>query len=99
MSQRTQIVNQNPFEVHYVENIMHKKCESLNYVVFIAGYVEYLSEGIEVPSYDFDAESHRMRFLNYDLRKAQNHYASDNDDSPKSRSIYVPRLMNQEYLA
>ncbi|KAF3679324.1 hypothetical protein FXO37_03928 [Capsicum annuum] len=30
--------------------------------VFVAGYAEYLSEGIDVPSVGFEAEYHRMRY-------------------------------------
>ncbi|KAF3654737.1 hypothetical protein FXO38_15013, partial [Capsicum annuum] len=48
---------------------------------------------VEDGRFDFDKESHRMRyaslFRNYDLRKAQKHYLSDNDDPPRPRPIYV----------
>ncbi|KAM3266452.1 hypothetical protein P3L10_003446 [Capsicum annuum] len=49
MSQRTQLVNQHLFVVEYVENIMQQECESLDCGDFVAGYAEYLSEGIRVP--------------------------------------------------
>ncbi|KAF3619067.1 hypothetical protein FXO38_33091 [Capsicum annuum] len=73
MSQRTQLVNQHSFEVEYVQNIMQQECDSL--------YVEYLSEGIDVPSINFEAEYHRMRYasllLNYGIHKAKKCYARE----------------------
>ncbi|PHU00766.1 hypothetical protein BC332_30553 [Capsicum chinense] len=60
LSQRTQLVNQRPFEVEYVQNIMQQECDSLNCRVFVAGYTEYLSEGLDVPSVSFKAKHHRM---------------------------------------
>ncbi|KAF3635653.1 putative protein EIN4-like [Capsicum annuum] len=62
LSQRTQLVNQRPFEVEYVQNIMQQECDSLNRRVFVAGYTEYLSEGLDVPSVSFKAKHHRMRY-------------------------------------
>ncbi|PHT86678.1 hypothetical protein T459_08784 [Capsicum annuum] len=58
--------------------------------VFVVGYVEYLSEGMNVPSDDFEAEYHRMRYAillqKYGIQKAQKGYVSENDDPPRPRS-------------
>ncbi|KAF3685124.1 putative zinc finger protein VAR3, chloroplastic-like [Capsicum annuum] len=49
--------------------------------VFVVRYVEYLSEGIDVPSINFEAEYHRMRYasllLNYGIHKAKKCYARE----------------------
>ncbi|PHU26279.1 hypothetical protein BC332_04611 [Capsicum chinense] len=54
--------------------------------VFVAGYAEYLSEEMNVPSDDFEAEYHRMRYATllrkYDIQKAKKGYVSENDDPP-----------------
>ncbi|PHT38167.1 hypothetical protein CQW23_21740 [Capsicum baccatum] len=62
MSQRTKLLNQHSFEVEYEQNITQQKCDSLDCGVFVAGYTEYLSEEIDVPSVCFEAEYHRMRY-------------------------------------
>ncbi|KAF3678238.1 hypothetical protein FXO37_04473 [Capsicum annuum] len=62
--------------------------------VFVAGYEEYLSKGMDVPSVDFEAEYHHMRYTsllrNYGLRKAKKYYVSDNDDPPRPRTKILP---------
>ncbi|PHT37916.1 hypothetical protein CQW23_21489 [Capsicum baccatum] len=94
MSQRTQLVNQHPFEIEYMQNIMQQECNSLNCGVFVAEYAEYLSEGMNTPSVGFEEEYHRMRYTsllrNYGLRKAKKCYVSDNDDSPRLRIKILP---------
>ncbi|PHU01124.1 hypothetical protein BC332_30911 [Capsicum chinense] len=61
--------------------------------VFVVEYVEYLSEGMDVPLVDFEAEYHRMRYAtllwNYGLQKVKKGYASDNDDPPRSKTKNV----------
>ncbi|PHT76610.1 hypothetical protein T459_20132 [Capsicum annuum] len=49
LSDTTQLLNTNPFEVEYVQNITQQDCDSLDCGVFVAGYAEYISEGISVP--------------------------------------------------
>ncbi|PHU04627.1 hypothetical protein BC332_25449 [Capsicum chinense] len=77
LSNTTQLLNTNPFEV--------KDCG-----VFGAGYAEYISEGMSVPSVDFEAAYHHMLYAsllrNYDLRKANKGYVSENEDPPRPRS-------------
>ncbi|KAM3395938.1 hypothetical protein P3S68_004944 [Capsicum galapagoense] len=68
ITQRTQFLNEHPFEVEYVQDIMQQECDSLDCGVFVAGYVEYLSEEMNVPSDGFEAEYHRMRYATL-LRK------------------------------
>ncbi|PHT43173.1 hypothetical protein CQW23_17198 [Capsicum baccatum] len=52
--------------------------------------MQYLSEGIDVPSVGFEAEYHRMRYAallrNHDFQKAKKSYVSDNDDPPRPRT-------------
>ncbi|KAF3683322.1 hypothetical protein FXO37_01923 [Capsicum annuum] len=64
--------------------------------VFVAGYAEYLSEGMNVPSNGFEAEYHRIRYATllrkYGIQKAQKDYVTENDDPPRprSRNIRIP---------
>ncbi|PHT30627.1 hypothetical protein CQW23_29807 [Capsicum baccatum] len=82
ITQRTQFLNEHPFEV--------EDCG-----VFVAGYAEYLSEGINVPSDGFEAEYHRMCYTTllrkYGIQKTQKGYVSENDDPPRptSRNIRI----------
>ncbi|KAF3617054.1 hypothetical protein FXO38_34215 [Capsicum annuum] len=68
--------------------------------VFVAEYAEYLSEGMDVSSVDFEAEYHRMRYAallqNYGLQKAKKGYVSDNDDPPRPRTKKSPYPMKLE---
>ncbi|KAF3681190.1 putative protein EIN4-like [Capsicum annuum] len=64
--------------------------------VFVAGYAEYLSKGMNVPSDGFEAEYHQIRYATllrkYGIQKAQKDYVSENDDPPRprSRNIRIP---------
>ncbi|PHT97936.1 hypothetical protein BC332_33142 [Capsicum chinense] len=86
--QRTQFLNEHSLEVKYVQDIMLEECDSVDCGVFVAGYDEYLSEGMNVPSGDFEAEYHRMRYAallrQYGIQKAQKDYVSENDETPRS---------------
>ncbi|KAF3685216.1 hypothetical protein T459_23380 [Capsicum annuum] len=61
--------------------------------VFVVGYAEYLSEGMDIPSVGFETEYHRMRYMallwNYGLQKAKKGYVSDNDHPPRPRTKNV----------
>ncbi|PHT48244.1 hypothetical protein CQW23_12452 [Capsicum baccatum] len=63
--------------------------------VFIAIFVEYLSEGLGTLSSDIDAQYHRLRYATllckYGSEKAKNGYFSENDDPPRQRSIFTPK--------
>ncbi|PHT43728.1 hypothetical protein CQW23_17753 [Capsicum baccatum] len=81
ITQRTQFLNEHPFQVEYVQDIMQQECDSLDCGVFVAEYVEYLSEEMNVPSDGFEAEYHRMRYATllrkYGIQKAQKIYVSE----------------------
>ncbi|PHT88214.1 hypothetical protein T459_10320 [Capsicum annuum] len=89
LSDMTQLLNTNTFEVEYVQNIFQQDCDSLDCEVFVAGNAEYISEGMSVPTVDFEAAYHLMRYTsllkNYDFQKAKKDYVSENEDSPRSR--------------
>ncbi|KAM3357845.1 hypothetical protein P3S68_020776 [Capsicum galapagoense] len=78
LSDRTQLLNTNPFEVEYVQKITQQDCDSLIH-----------SEGMTVPSVCFESAYHRIRYVshlqNYDLRKAKKDYVSENEDPPRPR--------------
>ncbi|PHU14826.1 hypothetical protein BC332_16031 [Capsicum chinense] len=95
ITQTTQILNEHPFDVEYVQHIMQQECHSVDCGVFVVGYAKYLSEEINVPSDGFEAEYHRIRYATllqkYGIQKAKKGYVSENDDppSPKSRIIQI----------
>ncbi|PHU08900.1 hypothetical protein BC332_20760 [Capsicum chinense] len=62
LSDTTQLLNTNPFEVEYVQNISQQDCDSLDCGVFVAGYAECISEGMSVPTVGFEEVYHRMRY-------------------------------------
>ncbi|PHU28731.1 hypothetical protein BC332_00824 [Capsicum chinense] len=70
--------------------------------VFVVGYAEYLSEGMNVPSDDFEAKYHRMcyttLFRKYGIQKAQKGYVSENDDPPRPRSRNM-RILSENEIA
>ncbi|PHU01089.1 hypothetical protein BC332_30876 [Capsicum chinense] len=96
ITQTAQILNEHPFDVEYVQHIMQQECDSVDCGVFVAGYAEYLSEEMNVPSDDFEVEYHRMRYATllrkYGIQKTKKGYASENDDPPRSKSriIQIP---------
>ncbi|PHT45651.1 hypothetical protein CQW23_14809 [Capsicum baccatum] len=64
--------------------------------VYIAGYVEYLNEGMNVPSVGFEEEYHRIRYTSllqkYGIEKAKKGYVSENDDPPRPRTKTISIL-------
>ncbi|PHU30019.1 hypothetical protein BC332_02112 [Capsicum chinense] len=86
LSDTTQLLNTNPFEVKYVQNISQQDCDSLDCGVFVARYVEYISEGMSIPIVGFEAAYHCMRYASllktYGIRKAKKDYVSENEDPP-----------------
>ncbi|PHU11913.1 hypothetical protein BC332_18843 [Capsicum chinense] len=89
LSDTTQLMNTNPYEVEYLQNISQQDCDSLDCGVFVIGYAEYISEGMSVPTVGFEAAYHRTRYAsllkNYDFRKAKKDYVSENEDPPRPR--------------
>ncbi|KAF3682126.1 hypothetical protein T459_25174 [Capsicum annuum] len=64
--------------------------------VFVAAYAEILSEGQQVHSCVFDAESQRARYASllwhYRVEKANEGYTSDNDDPPQPRNSVLQEI-------
>ncbi|PHT66077.1 hypothetical protein T459_30502 [Capsicum annuum] len=83
----------NPFDVQYVDRIAQQTTGSLDYGPFIAAYVEYLSDGLQVPNDGLDAGLLRKRYVSllwkYREAKAQKPYATDVKDPrrPKLNSV------------
>ncbi|PHU28709.1 hypothetical protein BC332_00802 [Capsicum chinense] len=57
-------------------------------------YVEYLSDGHQIPSSEFDPKKHRTRYTSllwdYGVNKACNGYVSDNQDPPRPKRTFIP---------
>ncbi|PHU25297.1 hypothetical protein BC332_03629 [Capsicum chinense] len=74
----------NLFEVQYVEGIAQQTIGSLDCGLFIAAYVKYLSDGLQVPNDGLDAKLLFKRYATllwkYGEAKAQKPYASDIKD-------------------
>ncbi|PHT68633.1 hypothetical protein T459_28120 [Capsicum annuum] len=71
----------NPFNVQYINGIAQQTIGSLNCGPFVAAYVEYLSDGLQVPNDGLDAKLLRKRYAallwKYGEAKAQKPYATD----------------------
>ncbi|PHT54882.1 hypothetical protein CQW23_03368 [Capsicum baccatum] len=67
--------------------------------VFVAVYVEYLSEGLGIPCSGIDAPYYRLRYSSllckYGSEKAENGYFSENDDPPRPRSKFAQKKNRQ----
>ncbi|KAM3358619.1 hypothetical protein P3S68_021552 [Capsicum galapagoense] len=94
MSKVTGDLNDTLFDVEYVEDIAQQVSESLDCGVFVAAYAEFLSDQMQIPSSNLDAEYLRKRYAtllwNYGVKKAKKIYSSDHDDPPRPRPFYVP---------
>ncbi|KAF3667631.1 hypothetical protein T459_19793 [Capsicum annuum] len=83
----------NSFDVEYVEGIAQQSISSLDCILFVASYAEYLSEGLKVPNDGIDTGLLHKRYSTllwkYGEVKAQKLYASDIKDPrrPKWNSI------------
>ncbi|KAK4710259.1 hypothetical protein R3W88_004772 [Solanum pinnatisectum] len=78
-----------PFEVRHVTGIAQHASNSLDCGLFVAAYVEFLSDGLQVPSYGIISETLRMRYAsllwNYGILKARSGYVSNNEDPQRPR--------------
>ena len=58
--------------------------------IFVAAYVEYLRDGLQVPSCGICSDTLRLRYSsllwNYGIVKAQNGYVSNNEDPQMRRT-------------
>ncbi|PHU05183.1 hypothetical protein BC332_26005 [Capsicum chinense] len=74
----------NPFDVQYVDGIAQQTIGSLDCGPFVVAYVEYLSDGLQVPNDGLDAGLLRKRYAallwKYGEAKAQKPYAIDVKD-------------------
>ncbi|PHU04882.1 hypothetical protein BC332_25704 [Capsicum chinense] len=79
----------NPFDVQYVEEIVQ---QTIDILLFVAEYAEYLNDGLQVPTNGLDAGLLRKIYgtllLKYGEANAQKPYASDIKDPlrPKPNS-------------
>ncbi|PHT77269.1 hypothetical protein T459_20791 [Capsicum annuum] len=96
-------LNDTPFDVEYVEDIAQQVSGSLDCGVFVASYAEFLSDQMQNPSSNLDAEYLRKRYAillwNYGVKKVEKIYSSDHDDSPRVRPFYVPPTDASNILA
>ncbi|PHT60813.1 hypothetical protein T459_35335 [Capsicum annuum] len=73
-----------PFDVQYIDGIAQQTIGSLDCGSFVATYVEYLSDGLQVPNDGLDAELLLKRYAallwKYGEVKAQMLYATDVKD-------------------
>lgn len=84
--------------MEYVTRIAQQDSGSLNCGVFVAVYVEYLSEGFGIPSSGIDAQYHCMRYATllckYDSVKAEKWYFNENDDPPMPKKKPVVCILS-----
>ncbi|PHT31948.1 hypothetical protein CQW23_28285 [Capsicum baccatum] len=83
----------NPFDVQYAEVIAQQTIGSLNCGPFVAAYVEYLSNGLQVPNGGLNTGLLRKRYTiflwKYRESKAQKPYASYIKDPRRPNPNYV----------
>ncbi|KAG5590564.1 hypothetical protein H5410_041078 [Solanum commersonii] len=62
------------FKVRHITGIAQQAINSLDYGLFVAAYAEFLSDGLQVPSYEIISQTFRMRYAlllwNYEILKA-----------------------------
>ncbi|KAG5581584.1 hypothetical protein H5410_052211 [Solanum commersonii] len=51
-----------PFEIRHVTGIAQQASNNLDCGLFVAAYTEFLSDGLQVPSYGISSETFRMRY-------------------------------------
>ncbi|KAM3377559.1 hypothetical protein P3S68_009972 [Capsicum galapagoense] len=96
ITQQTGLVNEIPFDVDYVQNILQQASDSLDCGVFVCAYAEILSEGLQVHSCGFDAASQRARYASllwhYGVEKINEGYTSDNGDPPRPKKSVIEEI-------
>ncbi|KAF3625413.1 hypothetical protein FXO37_30869 [Capsicum annuum] len=72
--------------------VLKKKC--IRVYDSLKAYAEYLSDGHQIPSSEFDPEMYRTRYTSllwgYGLNKASNEYVDDNQDPPRPKRTFIP---------
>ncbi|PHT61631.1 hypothetical protein T459_34538 [Capsicum annuum] len=90
----------NPFYVQYVDVISQQTIGSLDCGPFVAAYVEYLSDGLQVPNNGIDAGLLHKRYtaflLKYREAKAQKPYATDIKDPRRPKPNFI--ALDEEQL-
>ncbi|KAH0722118.1 hypothetical protein KY289_005162 [Solanum tuberosum] len=83
-----------PFLVEYVQDIIQQGSDTLDCGLFVAAFVEFLSDEIPMQSNNFRSDYLRSRYAallwNYGSEKAEAGYVSDNDDPAKPRGHFTP---------
>ncbi|KAM3393799.1 hypothetical protein P3S68_002800 [Capsicum galapagoense] len=96
ITQQTDLVNEIPFDVDYVQNIPQQASGSLDCGVFVCAYVEILSEGLQVHSCGFDSACQSAHYASllwhYGVEKANEGYTSDNEDPPRPRKSVIEEI-------
>ncbi|KAF3640125.1 hypothetical protein FXO38_22281 [Capsicum annuum] len=74
--------DQDVFDIQFINGIVQQSSGTLDCVLFVATYAEYLSDRHQITSSAFDQEKHRTRYASllwdYGVNKACNGYVSDN---------------------
>ncbi|PHT63132.1 hypothetical protein T459_33047 [Capsicum annuum] len=90
----------NPFDVQYVEGITQQTIGSLDCGPFVAGYAEYLSDGLQVPNDGLDVGLLRKRYAailwKYGEAKAQKPYTTDVKDPRRLKPNSI--VLDEEQL-
>ncbi|XP_047264168.1 uncharacterized protein LOC107866431 [Capsicum annuum] len=77
-----------------VTSVERSICEIIQGLYISAAYAEYLSDGHQIPSSEFDPEMYRTRYTSllwgYGLNKASNEYVDDNQDPPRPKRTFIP---------
>ncbi|PHT76122.1 hypothetical protein T459_19644 [Capsicum annuum] len=83
----------NPFDVEYVEGITQQPSGRLNCGHFVAAYVEYLSDGLQVSNDGLDFELLCKRYATllwkYEELRAQKSYTSDIKDPGRPKLNFI----------
>ncbi|PHT68534.1 hypothetical protein T459_28021 [Capsicum annuum] len=96
----------NPFDVQYIDEIAQQTIGSLDCGHFVAAYVEYLSDELQVPNDGLDAGLFRKRYVallwKYKEVKAQKPYAMDVKDPQRPKPNFVApdeeQLVHIDYI-
>ncbi|KAH0717026.1 hypothetical protein KY285_013057 [Solanum tuberosum] len=84
---------QHSFEVEFAQDIMQQQSDSLDCIMYVAAYAEFLSDEINIPSTRFRSDYLRKRYATllwkYGMDKAKAGYVSDNDDPTRPTNDYT----------
>ncbi|PHT89531.1 hypothetical protein T459_04644 [Capsicum annuum] len=97
ITQQTDLVNEIPFDVDYVQNIPQLASDSLQGLWrILCAYAEILSEGLKVHSCAFDSACQLVCYVSllwhYGVEKANEGYTSDNGYPPRPRKSVIKKI-------